>query len=425
MLNLEDNELLCRVGSGTPMGEYLRRFWMPALLSREIPEPDCPPVRVKILSEELVAFRDTNGDIGLLDNNCPHRRASLFFGRNEECGLRCVYHGWKFNVNGDCVDMPSEPAESNFKDKVKIKAYPARDWGGFIWAYMGPTELMPDLPEVGWAMVPESHRKVSRRLQENNYLQGIEGGIDSSHISFLHGGLTPYQRDNPSARPSRPGRPQGVTTDDSAPRFTVQDTDYGFVYGANRDAGPNDYYWRITPFMLPFFTIIPGSIGEADELTYSGHGWVPADDENCWMFTYSWNASRPLTEGEGHGASSLELEPRTMRATFNKDNDYGIDREMQRTVNFTGIANGSVQDAGIQESMGPICDRTKEHLGTSDSAIIALRRKYLQACRDLLEGKEPFVPRQGSDYRLRSVSLIQDRSITFEETVPAVEVGAT
>ena len=419
MLSAQDNEMITRTGPGTPMGEYLRRFWMPALLSEEIAEPDSPPVRVKILNEELIAFRDTNGDVGLLDNNCPHRRASLFFGRNEECGLRCVYHGWKFDVNGSCVDMPSEPAESNFKDKVKIKAYPAEDWGGYIWAYMGPAESMPELPEVGWAMVPESHRKVSRRLQENNFVQGIEGGIDSSHISFLHFGLPPVLRDDPN----RAGRT--LSNADSAPHFIVKNTDYGFVYGANREAENDTYYWRLTPFMLPFFTVIPGGSGNPDERTYSGHGWVPADDESCWMFTYSWNTSRPLNEGEGHGASFLEKEPRTMRAVMNKDNDYGIDREVQRTKTFTGIEAISVQDSGIQESMGTICDRTKEHLGTSDSAVIAMRRMYLQGCRDLLEGKEPFVPTKGSAYRVRSVADVMDKKVTFEETTEKVAVGAT
>jgi len=392
---------------------------MPALLSEEIAEPDSPPVRVKILNEELIAFRDTNGDVGLIDNNCPHRRASLFFGRNEECGLRCVYHGWKFDTNGDCVDMPSEPAESNFKDKVKVKAYSAEDWGGYIWAYMGPAESMPELPEVGWAMVPESHRKVSRRLQENNFVQGIEGGIDSSHISFLHFGLPPVVRDDPA----RAGH--SLSNIDAAPHFIVKTTDYGFVYGANREAENDSYYWRLTPFMLPFFTVIPGGTGNPDERTYSGHGWVPADDESCWMFTYSWNASRPLNEGEGHGASFLEKEPRTMRAVMNKDNDYGIDREVQRTKTFTGIEAISIQDSGIQESMGAICDRTKEHLGTSDSAVIAMRRMYLQGCRDLLEGKEPFVPKKGSAYRVRSVADVMDKKVTFEETTEKVAVGAT
>ena len=252
MLSAKDNEMITRTGPGTPMGEYLRRFWMPALLSEEIAEPDSAPVRVKILNEELIAFRDTNGDVGIIDNFCPHRRASMFFGRNEECGLRCVYHGWKFDTNGDCVDMPSEPAESNFKDKVKIKAYPAQDWGGYIWAYMGPAASMPELPEVGWAMVPESHRKVSRRLQENNFVQGIEGGIDSSHISFLHFGLTPAVRDDPA----RAGH--SLTNTDTAPHFIVKHTDYGFVYGANREAENDTFYWRLTPFMLPFFTVIPG-----------------------------------------------------------------------------------------------------------------------------------------------------------------------
>ena len=418
MLSAQDNEMITRTGPGTPMGEYLRRFWMPALLSEEIAEPDSPPVRVKILNEELIAFRDTNGDVGIIDNFCPHRRASLFFGRNEECGLRCVYHGWKFNTKGDCVDMPSEPAESNFKDKVKIKAYPAEDWGGYIWAYMGPAESMPELPEVGWAMVPESHRKVSRRLQENNFVQGIEGGIDSSHISFLHFGLPPVLRDDPAKKA------QTLSNADSAPHFIVKTTDYGFVYGANREAENNSYYWRLTPFMLPFFTVIPGGSGNPDERTYSGHGWVPADDESCWMFTYSWNTSRPLNEGEGHGASFLEKEPRTMRAVMNKDNDYGIDREVQRTKTFTGIESISVQDSGIQESMGAICDRTKEHLGTSDSAVIAMRRMYLQGCRDLLEGKEPFVPMKGSAYRVRSVADVMDKKVTFEETAEKVAVGA-
>ena len=419
MLSAQDNEMITRTGPGTPMGEYLRRFWMPALLSEEIAEPDSPPVRVKILNEELIAFRDTNGDVGLIDNNCPHRRASLFFGRNEECGLRCVYHGWKFDTNGDCVDMPSEPAESNFKDKVKVKAYSAEDWGGYIWAYMGPAESMPELPEVGWAMVPESHRKVSRRLQENNFVQGIEGGIDSSHISFLHFGLPPVVRDDPA----RAGH--SLSNIDAAPHFIVKTTDYGFVYGANREAENDSYYWRLTPFMLPFFTVIPGGTGNPDERTYSGHGWVPADDGSCWMFTYSWNASRPLNEGEGHGASFLEKEPRTMRAVMNKDNDYGIDREVQRTKTFTGIEAISIQDSGIQESMGAICDRTKEHLGTSDSAVIAMRRMYLQGCRDLLEGKEPFVPKKGSAYRVRSVADVMDKKVTFEETTEKVAVGAT
>ena len=189
-------------------------------------------------------------------------------------------------------------------------------------------------------------------------MQGIEGCIDSSHISFLHFGLSPVLRDDPA------NKAQTHSNADSAPHFIVKTTDYGFVYVANREAENDSYYWRLTPFMLPFFTVIPGGSGNPDERTYSGHGWVPADDESCRMFTYSWNTSRPLNEGEGHGASFLEKEPRTMRAVMNKDNDYGIDREVHRTKTFTGIESISVQDSGIQKSMGAVCDRTTEHLGT-------------------------------------------------------------
>jgi hypothetical protein len=258
-------------------------------------------------------------------------------------------------------------------------------------------------------------------LQENNFVQGIEGGIDSSHISFLHGGLTPHQRDTNTRQANRQNQPS-ATTGDPAPRFTVQDTDYGFVYGANRDSGTDEYYWRITPFMMPFFTIIPGQIGDADEKTYSGHGWVPADDENCWMFTYSWNPSRPLNPGEGHQAHDVEVDPRTLRAKANASNDYFIDREVQRTQTFTGIPNGSLQDAGIQETMGAIFDRSQEHLGTSDSAIIFLRRMYLESVREILEGGEPFVPQDPASFRVRSVSTVLDRKVSYDEGRKFVDI---
>src|SRR6516165_4486765 len=181
MLSREENEYLCRVGPGTPMGTLLRRFWMPALIATELPEPDCPPIRLRLLGEDLIAFRDTAGAVGLIQNNCPHRGASLFFGRNEEAGLRCVYHGWKFDTSGACVDMPNEPPEYRFGNKVRITAYPTREFGGLIWAYLGPPDQLPELPKIEWARVPESHRYISKRFQETNYLQAIEGGIDSSH----------------------------------------------------------------------------------------------------------------------------------------------------------------------------------------------------------------------------------------------------
>jgi len=394
------------------MGEYFRRFWLPALVSSELPTTDCPPVRLKLLSERLIAFRDTNGDIGVVSENCPHRGASLFFGRNEEAGLRCVYHGWKFDLEGTCVDMPSEPAESNFRNKVRVTAYPTVERSGLVWVFMGPPELKPELPHYEWNLVPESHVRFSRRLQENNFLQGVEGGIDSSHVPFLHGqqwGAIPAAS-NYSAR-------------DKAPRLTMERTEYGFVYGAERNGEADSHYWRITPFLLPFFTVIPGALGsDGEDKTYSGHGWVPMDDENCWMVTYSWNPSRPLLDGEGHQAHNVVTDARTLRPTLqNADNDYGIDRDVQRTQTFTGINNGSIQDAAIQETMGSIFDRTLEHLGTTDTAIIQLRRLYLDGARQILEGGEPFVPSDPAVYRKRSVSALLDGTLNFEESVKYFE----
>ncbi len=408
MLSKRENDLVTQTGPGTPMGTYFRRFWIPALVSSELPSPDCPPLRLKLLSERLIAFRDTNGDVGIVTENCPHRGASMFFGRNEEAGLRCVYHGWKFDITGACIDMPSEPAESNFKNKVRTAAYPTQERNGLCYVYMGPPELKPELPEYEWNMVPQSHVHFSRRLQENNYLQGVEGGIDSSHVPFLHG-----QQQN--AIPAK----SNYSARDKSPRLTMERTPYGFVYGAERNGEEDSNYWRITPFLLPFFTVIPGALeSDGDDKTYSGHGWVPADDHNCWMVTYSWNPTRPLKEGEGHPAHMVVTDSRTLRPSLqNADNDYGIDREVQRTSTFTGINNGSIQDAAIQETMGSIFDRTLEHLGTTDLAIIQLRRFYLDGARQVLEGGEPVVPSDPRVFRKRSVSALLDRSMDFEQSV--------
>jgi phenylpropionate dioxygenase-like ring-hydroxylating dioxygenase large terminal subunit len=422
MLSEQANELVTRVGPGTPMGQYLRRFWIPALTSDELREADGPPLRTRLLGEDLIAFRTTSGTVGLIQNACPHRGASLFFGRNEEDGLRCVYHGWKFDTEGNCVDMPSEPAESNFKNKVKARAYPTIERGSLVWTYMGPLELMPELPPYEWTRVPEGHVLTSRRIQECNYLQGIEGGIDSSHVPFLHGVLDPERRAAPN---------QKYLYADTAPRLKVMKTDYGFAYGAQRNGEVDSYYWRLTPFMLPFFTVIPGftitpdqKTEDAHSLTYSGHGWVPRDDHSCWMVTYSWNASRRLQPGEGHPAHFVALDARTLRAEPNSDNDYFIDRNVQRKQTYTGIANGSIQDAAIQESMGPIYDRTKEHLGTSDAAIIFLRKMYAEAAQDIIEGREPSLPSNPEAFRVRSVSAVLHREVPFEDGLPYMVIPA-
>jgi len=397
------------------MGTLFRRFWMPVLLAEELPNPDCDPVRVRILSEDLVAFKDTNGDVGVIDNFCPHRRASMFFGRNEECGLRCVYHGWKFDTNGDCVDMPSEPAESNFKDKVKIKAYPAREYGSCIWVYMGPEELQPELPAFEWARVPDANRVVTRFLQHSNFMQATEGELDSSHVSFLHSAFdlsVDYHRDMRTGD-QKDNRNSVLSYKFGAPQLTVKETDYGFTYGSRRGPEDGSYYWRITQWMLPMFSLIPGPAWPR-----GGRGWVPVDDEHIITFQYSYNAERPLTEAErARAIDTMELEHvkyilsdgkiiDTYRSVRAPENDYLIDREMQRTQNYTGIPFGRHQDFAMTDSMGAISDRTQEHLGTSDTAIIAARRIILKVARDLQEGVEPYAVSHPEVFHIRALDTV-------------------
>ena len=409
MLSREENALLTRTGPGTLMGALLRRYWVPALLAWELPEPDCPPVRVTLLGERLVAFRDTAGRIGLLGEHCPHRGASLFFGRNEECGLRCVYHGWKFDVDGRCVDMPSEPEESTFKDRVRQRAYPCAERGGVIWTYMGPPERRPALPELEWALLPDAQRYGSKRLQECNWLQAMEGGIDSSHISFLHRRFDPEDGRLPNSRG------QEYVRRDRHPRFEVHDVDYGLLIGARRTVDEGQYYWRITPWLMPWYTIIP----PFGDNPLGGHAWVPLDDEHCWVWNVEWHPARALSEGElasyraGQGIHSA-LIPGTFRPRANQDNDYLIDREAQRTSSMTGIVGLSAQDAAVQESQGAIYDRSQEHLGTGDAGIIAARRRLLGAVRGLEQGEEP-PGLDAASQRVRAVSLVLPRGVPFYE----------
>ena len=229
MLSAKENERLTRVGRGTPMGEFLRRFWLPALLSDELPRSDGDPIRTRTLGEDLVAFRDSNGDAGIVDAYCPHRRGPLFFGRNEECGLRCVYHGWKFDTTGQCVDMPSEPPESDFKERISVKAYPTYETGGMIWIYMGPREHQPERPpEMPFTLVPENERRGLKFLVEANWLQCLEGELDTAHVSFLH---STFGEDGTGIQTLV--RNDGYTND-RHPRLFALDTDYGFVYGGRR-----------------------------------------------------------------------------------------------------------------------------------------------------------------------------------------------
>jgi phthalate 4,5-dioxygenase len=402
----QENELLTRTGPGTPMGVLLRRYWIPALLSAQLPEADGPPVRVKLMSESLVAFRRSDGTVGLVDERCPHRGASLFFGRNEDNGLRCVYHGWKFDVTGACTDMPSEPAESSFRHKVRLTAYPCVERGGVVWTYMGPPELRPGFPELEWTAVPASHVFLTRHLQECNWFQALEGGFDTSHLAFLHRGDTAFL--------NREEDKGGITSLPS--RYELLPTEFGCAAGAGRDSGRGETRWNVSLFLMPFHKLISRVPATAP---IGGHVWVPVDDESCMIYSIEYQPDRPLQDKEIERSRKWlyihgETLPGSDRSALNKDNDYGIDRRMQKTANYTGITGFGMQDCGIQESMGTIADRTREHLGTSDLQIVKLRRFMLKALKDLesgdaLPGLDPRV------FRVRSGSFALTEGQSFED----------
>ena len=410
MLRAEQNELLTRTGPGSVMGDLIRRYWIPALLTEELPEPDCAPVRVKLLSERLIAFRDSGGKLGLIDEFCAHRGVSLWFGRNEECGLRCAYHGWKYDVSGQCVDIPSEPEESGFRRKIRLRSYPLAERGGVLWAYMGPPESKPPLPEYEFATVPQEQTFISKRFQECNYLQAMEGGIDSSHVSFLHRGAL---NKDPLFKGAKGNQ---YNLDDFQPKFEVVESAGGLLIGARRKAEDGNFYWRITQWLMPFFTAIP----PRGDHPMHGHFWVPIDDETCWAWSYDYHPVRALSASElqamkdGHGVH-VKYIPGTYRPLQNKDNDYLIDRQAQKEGrSFSGVDGFSMQDASVQESMGPIQDRTRENLVTTDNGIIMARHLLMRAAKALQKGIEP-PGRDPVTQRVRSASLVLPPDVSFSE----------
>jgi len=426
MLSIKDNEYLCRIGPGTPMGNLMRQYWMPAIRSDELPAPDCPPVRIKLLGEELIGFRMTSGKVGLIQNACPHRGASLFFGRNEEEGLRCVYHGWKFDATGQCVDMPSEPAESNFKNKVRAKAYPTYERNGIIWAYMGPKEVPPPLPDIEANMLCEGPHQVSVLLRDCNWMQGLEGEMDTVHAAFLHFGTAQYDSFERGSFDFYHYRQRSA-------RFVTIETDYGVANGAYRPAEEDTYYWRVTQILFPFYHMLPG--GKLGEVIRIG-AYVPMDDEH----TLHWEIGTFKPDGtadpralmRGNLGMDAPLGSRRLpngtgwferfRSDQNMANDFLIDREAQkRGESYTGIAGVRIQDCAVTESMGPIYKRHQEHLGTTDAFIIRTRRKLMAAARALEEhGIAPPGAEDPTVYRQRSGEIILPRSQDWWEAYLAM-----
>ncbi len=412
MLNKEDNELITNIEEGTPMGETFRRFWLPVMLASELPVPDCEPVRIKILAEDLIAFRDTEGRVGLVDAYCPHRGAPMFYGRNEENGLRCVYHGWKFDTEGVCVDLPSAPEGDTYKDKIKIKRYPCVEAGDLIWAYMGPADKQPPFPRFEWLDLPQSHRYVRKFKLECNYLQAMEGDYDPSHALFLHStiedasiphALNPTALNGLSRQLGRVGR---QPTEDPFPRAVgnrrvlnkpvaeLEDTESGIISLAVLEDVPGRWLANLgVTIMLPIFC----TAGIAGPNTYSSNMRVPIDNKSLMFFRLRWSYSpipqRDIDEYSNNDWYYPRLIPGTFIPQDNVHNSYNLDRDKQRKENYTGIRTFPLQDIAMMEDQwGPIAERDKEHLASYDYQIIHVRQRLLKVAKNMARGIEPSEP---------------------------------
>ncbi len=443
MLTQEDNNIITRTGPGTPGGDLMRQYWLPAALSSEVPAPDCTPHRVRLLSEDLIAFRDSSGNPGLVAQACPHRGASLFFGRNEEDGLRCVYHGWKFDTSGACVDMPNEPAESNFKHKINVRAYPCVERGRVVFTYMGPLNPPPPFPEFEFAGLPDDRIVVRKRYSEQNWLQGLEGNIDPSHGSFLHSAINPELRNEANEARSGAGRYFQGTRE--AWHFEALDTDLGMMVAARRPAEDDHYFWRVNLFMLPCYSMTPAGVA-GESPTFSLLAWVPVDDEHHLVYSLSYNptgstmgrvtntgdapewrergvpvaSNVPASKGGRTRLYFVPGDPTRPGSEWmleaNQRNDYLIDRTLQRTETYTGMPGSAVQDLAVQESMGPIYDRAKEHLGTADAGIIAARRSFIRAAKALrTHAATPPGVLDTKGYMLRAAVKLLPRSVSWAD----------
>ena len=393
------------------MGNLFRRYWIPCALSEELPEPDGAPVRVRLLGEDLIAYRDTSGKIGLVSAFCPHRRAPMFFGRNEEGGVRCVYHGWKFDRAGTCVDMPSEPPDSLFKTKVTIEAYPTWEGGGLVWAYLGPAELQPPPPDHELVRAPASNRYVSKTFQDCNFLQALEGGIDPTHATIMH-------------NMSIGDRSFLSDFDTLVAAMDIEVTDYGFTYAGIRKHP--DFDWiRAYHWILPSYHM-RGQLGglfqrPGQQHTINGHIWIPQDDEHTWVFSFMYTAdpSEPIVGGydaETRMGRGANLGP-DYKPKRNRSNDYLIDRHVQKTQTFTGIEGINTQDFALQEGMGPILDRTKEHVGSTDRAIILLRQIFFEQLKLMEAGGQLKATDPASYRKIRAVDRLVPKDRPWKESV--------
>jgi phthalate 4,5-dioxygenase oxygenase subunit len=372
MLTREENDRLTRVGPGTPAGELMRRYWQPAALSEELP-PDGAPIPVRLLGEDLVLFRDQAGRPGLLAIHCSHRGADLSYGRIEDGGLRCLYHGWLYDVGGRCLEQPGEPASSTFRERIRHAAYPCIERAGMILAYMGPG-APPLLPAYEFLTRGDEFTFATKYYENCNYLQGNEGNFDPQHVSFLHRLFTPSQGAFQS----------DLHSNDPTPRIEPVDTDFGMHLYAIRRAANDRQYLKVRSFFMPSAGVVGGR-GDED---YNVNWHVPSDDEHHWRYGIAFQRAKPLPkdamrQSDARIASGYNL-------ARNKANRFLQDRDEMKTQTYTGMGTDFVvHDAWVTEGQGEIYDRTVEHLGYTDRGVIHLRNILLEAIRDVEEGRDP------------------------------------
>lgn len=391
MLSNAENETLCRVGPGTPMGAVFRRFWHPVCLSEQIARPDCDPVRVEILGERLVAFRDTAGKVGLLEEGCPHRGVSLALGRNEDNGLRCLYHGWKFATDGTILDMPNCP-DLRLARNIKAKTYPIREGGGFLWAYLGPADRMPPFPKWRFLEIPVDHMRVNRIDADVNYMQQLEGGADTSHVGILHSNFArPGWMTGSFNANTDQDNPAALATGDLAPTLAVEDTPFGFHYAAIRQVEGNEADGkrnvRVVPIVMPSTRIIPSPAVQF--IIFE----VPMNDTRTATFAASYRLDGgpvdqwKLNEMSGRHNPAL-FDEATHRYIGTWENRFGQDRG-RMSEDWSGIKGVVMEDMAMAMSQGAIADRSKEHLVPADQAVVRCRRQLLESARRVAEGGDP------------------------------------
>ncbi|GAA1871963.1 Rieske 2Fe-2S domain-containing protein [Pseudonocardia ailaonensis] len=392
MLSKEENEFLTRVGPGTAMGDLVRRSWIPVLLSSELPGPDCDPVRFQLLGEKYVAFRDSAGNVGFLDEACPHRGASLALGRCEGGGLRCLYHGWKFDTEGTIIETPNLREGASFRSRIKARSFPCVEAAEIIWVYVGPADLEPPLPNYVFMDAASEHLAPMRVEMEANWVQVMEGHHDSAHASLLHFDYSPFRPDTSDDYLTFLKQDAELLSDDDSPTIEVEDTEFGFYAGALRDAvvdGSDVTFARIHVHIAPFLNIVPPNLYMFD---------VPMTDTRTSVITLVYDPGvvvdrQAAGELMGSGAHSDAPYFDGNHFTGSAENNWGQDRsKMDRS--FTGIGHLAAEDWAVVVSMGGVIDRTKERLVASDAAVTRLRRQLLKAARALQQNDiEPPVVR--------------------------------